>query len=217
VKRMSRSQQHMLIAGSVLLFHMGALWALQTGLIQRALEAVVPAELLSEFIEPPKPLPVPAPVPKPVVQHRAVPPPPPPLPLAIANPTPTPDAPTGEVAPPQPQPLPPMTAPVVVAPAPVPAAPQIELPSSGADYLHNPSPSYPAKSRRLGEHGKVVVRVLIGVDGLAHKAEVRQSSGFERLDEAALATVKSWRYVPGKRAGVVEAMWFNVPINYVLE
>jgi protein TonB len=69
----------------------------------------------------------------------------------------------------------------------------------------------------MGEQGKVVVRVLIGVDGLAQKAEIRQSSGFERLDDAALATVKSWHYVPGKRAGVVEAMWFSVPINYVLE
>ncbi len=69
----------------------------------------------------------------------------------------------------------------------------------------------------MGEQGKVVVRVLIGVDGLAQKAEIRQSSGFERLDEAALATVKIWHYVPGKRAGVMEAMWFNVPINYVLE
>jgi len=37
------------------------------------------------------------------------------------------------------------------------------------------------------------------------------------LDQAALATVMKWRYVPGKRAGVAEAMWFNVPINFVLE
>jgi periplasmic protein TonB len=61
------------------------------------------------------------------------------------------------------------------------------------------------------------VRVLIGVDGNAQKAEIRQSSGFERLDQAALATVLKWRYVPGKRGGVAEAMWFNVPINFVLE
>jgi protein TonB len=29
--------------------------------------------------------------------------------------------------------------------------------------------------------------------------------------------VRSWRYVPGKRNGTAEAMWFNVPINFVLE
>jgi protein TonB len=83
--------------------------------------------------------------------------------------------------------------------------------------LLNPKPAYPLLSKRLGEQGKVVVHVLIGIDGTAQKAEIRQSSGFERLDNAALATAQKWRYVPGKRAGVPEAMWFNVPINFVLE
>jgi protein TonB len=91
------------------------------------------------------------------------------------------------------------------------------LPSSNADYLQNPKPPYPALSKRLGEQGKVVVRVLIGTDGTAQQAEIRQSSGYERLDQAALGTVLRWHYVPGKRAGVPEAMWFNVPINFVLE
>jgi len=59
--------------------------------------------------------------------------------------------------------------------------------------------------------------VLIGTDGAAQNAEIRQSSGFERLDQAALRTALKWRYVPGKRNGAPEAMWFNVPINFVLE
>jgi protein TonB len=46
---------------------------------------------------------------------------------------------------------------------------------------------------------------------------VQQSSGYERLDRTAVETVLRWRYVPGKRAGVPEAMWFNIPINFVLE
>lgn len=221
VSQLSQQQRHLLIAGSVLLFHMAAIWVLQTGLVRQALEAVVPVNILSEFLEPPKPkVEPPPPPPKPVhvVQHKTA-PPPPPMPLAVADPSPAPNAPTGVVAPPVPQPLPPITAPVTTAPAPAPAppGPLIELPSSDADYLQNPRPAYPAQSRRMREQGRVVVRVLIGVDGLAQKAEIRQSSGFERLDEAALNTVKNWRYVPGKRAGVVEAMWFSVPINYVLE
>ena len=89
--------------------------------------------------------------------------------------------------------------------------------SSDADYLNNPPPEYPRLSRRMGEQGKVVVRVLIGADGLPQKAEIRTSSSYERLDQAALSTVMKWRYVPGKRGGVAEAMWFNVPINFVLE
>jgi len=140
--------------------------------------------------------------------------PPPPMPLAIADPTPAPNAPVGVVA--APKVLAPLTAPVAATPAPV-AAPKVELPSSDADYLQNPKPAYPGMSKRLGEQGKVVVRVLIGVDGVVQKAEIRQSSGFERLDQAALMTAQRWRYVPGKRGGVAEAMWFNVPINFVLE
>lgn len=91
------------------------------------------------------------------------------------------------------------------------------MPSTSADYLQNPKPPYPPISKRLGEQGKVVVRVLIGTDGTAQRAEVAESSGFDRLDQAALATVLKWRYVPGKRGGVPEAMWFRVPINFVLE
>jgi protein TonB len=103
-------------------------------------------------------------------------------------------------------------APVAVAPA-----PHIDLPTTDAAYLHNPKPAYPTLSRRLGEQGKVVVRVLIGVDGTAQQAELKTSSGFDRLDQAGLAAARQWRYVPGKRNGVPEAMWTNVPINFVLD
>ncbi|MFN4103456.1 MAG: energy transducer TonB [Tepidimonas sp.] len=94
---------------------------------------------------------------------------------------------------------------------------RIDLPSASAAYLSNPPPPYPPLSRRLGEQGKVVVRVRIEADGTASAAEVRTSSGFERLDQAALQTVLRWKYVPGKRNGVPEAMWYLIPIQFVLE
>ena len=209
-----------LIAASVVLFHVAALWALQTGLIQRVVEVLVPVAVLSEFIAPPRPKvpppPLKAPVPPaPAVSKKVAALPPPPMPLAVADTTPAPHAPTGVLQ--APQALPPLTAPVAATPAVVAAPPTVELPSSDADYLQNPKPAYPAMSKRLGEQGRVIVRVLIGLDGTAQKAEIRQSSGFDRLDQAALATTQRWRYVPGKRGGVAEAMWFNVPINFVLE
>lgn len=219
--------RNFVIVGSVVVFHVAALWALQTGLLRRAVELVVPAEVLSEIVTPPAPR---VDAPKPPVSAKTAPQtpqpvqrqalPPAPQPLAIADPTPAPNAPAGVLTP-QP-PAPPIAAPVAVAapPAAPPAPPapaRVELPSSDADYLNNPRPAYPALSKRLGEQGKVLVRVLIGADGAPQKAEIRTSSGFERLDQAALATVLRWRYVPGKRAGVAEAMWFNVPINFVLE
>ena len=62
-----------------------------------------------------------------------------------------------------------------------------------------------------------MLRVLIGADGLPQKVEVSQSSGYERLDRQAQEAVMRWRFVPGKRGGVPEAMWYQVPINFVLE
>ncbi|MDM0074162.1 energy transducer TonB [Variovorax sp. J2P1-59] len=210
-----------IIAGSVVLFHVAALWALQSGLLRRAAEVVIPVEILSEFIEPPKPVeppPPPPPPPEPKRQITKTPPPPRPQAIREPKPTPAPNAPTGSVEPPPPPaPIAPPAPPEPPAPPPAPPAPpSIQLPSSNADYLQNPKPVYPAMSKRLGEQGKTIVRVLIGVDGLPKQASIRTSSGYERLDEAARAAVMSWRFVPGKRNGVVEPMEFNVPINWVL-
>ena len=208
------------IVGSVLLIHIGALWALHTGLLRRLVENVVPVALISDMVTPPAPRAdtPPAPAPSPPAARKTTPRPtvqPAPQLQATPDPTPSPNAPSGVVAPPA-------TVAAIGAPATTeavaPAAPaRVELPSTDADYLNNPRPAYPPLSKRMGEQGKLVVRVLIGADGLPQKAEIRTSSGFERLDQAGLATVMKWRYVPGKRAGVPEAMWFNVPINFVLE
>lgn len=97
------------------------------------------------------------------------------------------------------------------------AASSLQLPSNAADYLNNPAAIYPAISQRLGEQGKVVIRVLITKDGSARQGEVLQSSGFDRLDQTALRAVMNWRYVPGQRAGTPQDMWFNVPINFALK
>lgn len=94
--------------------------------------------------------------------------------------------------------------------------PVVELPSKAA-YLNNPKPAYPAISKRLGEEGTVKIKVLIGVDGLVKELRLSRSSGFERLDDAALTAVKQWRFVPGKRNGVPDTMWFDVPVRFELD
>jgi len=93
----------------------------------------------------------------------------------------------------------------------------IVMPSSSASYLNNPKPPYPAISRRLNEQGVVMIRVLINTDGRAEQTELFKSSGYTRLDDSALKTVSTWRFVPGTTNGVPQAMWFNVPVNFVLE
>ncbi len=96
-------------------------------------------------------------------------------------------------------------------------APAFSLPSSEAHGLNNPKPAYPRASRRLNEQGQVMVRVFVATDGSPQQGEIKTSSGFDRLDQEALRTVMRWRFVPGQRFGTPEAMWFNVPVNFVLE
>ena len=216
-----------LIAIGVVLLHVGALWALQAGLLRRAVEVIVPAVLLTEYISPPAPVtkadpPPPAPAPKPqrTPQVKAPAPRPAPEPLPIVDTTPSPNAIQASPAKADPEPPAPITATgpaTPVAAPPAPAAPRIELPSSNAAYLQNPAPAYPAISKRMGEQGKVVLRVFISTDGLPQKIEINQSSGFDRLDRQAHDTVLRWKFVPGKRNGVPEAMWYLVPIHFVLE
>ncbi|WP_370690997.1 energy transducer TonB [Hydrogenophaga sp.] len=223
-------QRRLLIVAAVLGFHVAGLWALQSGLLHRAVVQVMPVLVMADLIEAPQPEITPPPPAPPSEKVRPVSqahkqtkpaPAPAPLPLATAHVSPPPDAPTGatepDAAPPdllaavsEPAPAPP-------APAAPPAPPRVELPSSSAEYLNNPRPPYPPLSKRLGEQGRVVVRVFIEANGTASKAEIRSSSGYDRLDQTALQTVLKWRYAPGKRNGVAEAMWFNVPISFVLE
>jgi protein TonB len=209
------------IVVSVLLLHVGALWALQAGLLRRVVEVFVPAQVLVEMHTPQEDKPAPPPpAPTPVKTRQT--PVTPPTPLAVTTPTPQPSQIT--LAPVDPSP--PVNAAAVKTSSNVtatatsaapPAPPKLELPSSDADYLNNPKPPYPPLSKRMGEQGKVIIRTLIGADGTAQDASIFKSSGFDRLDQSALATARKWRYVPGKRAGVAEAMWFNVPFEFVLE
>lgn len=93
----------------------------------------------------------------------------------------------------------------------------ITPPTAHANFLSNPPPPYPRQSRRLGEQGKVVLAAEIATDGKALHALVNISSGYPRLDRAALNSVLNWRFTPGNKAGVPQQMWVNIPINFVLE
>jgi len=93
----------------------------------------------------------------------------------------------------------------------------VVAPRFDAAYLKNPEPDYPALSKRLGEEGRVLLRVLVTPDGLAEQVEVRQSSGHARLDQAALTTVKRWRFTPARRGEERLAAWVLVPLSFQLE
>lgn len=92
----------------------------------------------------------------------------------------------------------------------------VEPPKFGVAYLNNPKPNYPAISRRAGEEGRVLFRVLVNANGEPESVEVSTSSGFERLDSAALEAVKQWRFVPAKRNNQTISAYVTVPISFKL-
>ena len=90
-------------------------------------------------------------------------------------------------------------------------------PDYRADYLNNPRPPYPMVARRMGFHGKVILNVEVLAEGRAGDVRLHQSSGYDILDNAALQTVKTWRFTPARRFGQPVTQWFLVPIKFALE
>ena len=82
-------------------------------------------------------------------------------------------------------------------------------------YYRIPKPTYPSRSRDLGEEGLVIIAVLVGKDGSVLEAYVSESSGYSLLDGSALATVREqWRFRPGTLRGEAIPSWVRVPINF---
>lgn len=79
------------------------------------------------------------------------------------------------------------------------------------------APAYPPLSRRLNEEGKVVLRVELDEQGSVSAARVATASGFPRLDEAALAAVKTWRCNPARRDGQPVRAVALQPFKFVLQ
>ncbi|MDP1557939.1 MAG: energy transducer TonB [Nitrosomonas sp.] len=79
------------------------------------------------------------------------------------------------------------------------------------------APAYPPISRRMGEEGKLVLRVELDENGRVNTAEVVDSSGYSRLDEAALTAVKTWQCRPPLRDGQPVRAIALQPFNFVLQ
>lgn len=142
-----------------------------------------------------------APAPRPAEAIRTEPP------RAEAAPAPTPAAPAVPTAPTAPASEPPRAA---VAPTP------LTQPRFNADYLDNPKPPYPSLSRRMGEEGEVRLRVQVDAAGNAQQVELQTSSGFPRLDQSALDTVRRWRFVPARQGDQPVPASVIVPIQFSL-
>ena len=93
----------------------------------------------------------------------------------------------------------------------------IEQPRFNADYLDNPTPTYPALSRKLREEGRVLLRVRVDIGGHPAQVVMHVTSGFSRLDERAVETVRHWKFQPARQGGQPVEAWVIVPILFSLK
>ena len=110
-----------------------------------------------------------------------------------------------------------ITAPAPFAPSPEPAEPVSLASDLSVSCPVRTTPTYPALARRMGEEGEVVLRVELSEDGQIASARVATSSGFRRLDEAALAAIKNWRCNAAQREGQPVRAVAIQPFTFSLE
>ena len=201
-KNSKRTLAFVLVIGIHLLFF----WVLASGLgakmvqtVMGPVETKIIEELPEENNEPPPPPPE-IEQPPPYV-------PPPDVDVAIVpQTTPTTTITTTQTRPP------PTAPPPVARPAGVKTPP-----STTGRGARATQPEYPPASRRAGEAGTVVLAVYVLETGRAGEVKVQKSSGFPRLDEAAVKEVqRNYRFVPGKEDGKPVSMWHTFAITFRL-
>ena len=85
-----------------------------------------------------------------------------------------------------------------------------------ASYAYAPKPDYPARARREGKEGRVLLRVLVDEQGKSKSVEVGDSSGSEALDRAAAEAIKRWRFSPARYGNKSVESWVKIPIDFRL-
>lgn len=179
-----------------------------TPAIEGVLISTQPDPVASPALPPPEPSPpevapagTPHPVPEAPPSERALTTPDTPSPATPASPGPSPEA----SAPAQDMPVPAATDPVAAALTP---------PRSDAAHLNNPKPVYPALSQKYKEQGRVVLDVYILADGSVGEIRLKTSSGYRRLDDAAMRAVRRWKYIPARRGNEPVALWYQQPLLF---
>jgi protein TonB len=186
----------------IIAFHVLLVWALVNSL------STIPIELPPMIIQ--------ADIIEEITQEDEAPPPPP------ALETPPPYVPPPEFVVDVPQSTAPtkaLTAVQSTKPAPPPPKAVVKTsPEIDPKFRRRFQPDYPPTSRRLGEEGSVVLEVQVGPDGKVQNGKVKTSSGFPRLDEAALKhALRAWRFTPGTENGAPVTVWHSVRVTFKIE
>jgi protein TonB len=185
-------------------------------------EPVAAPAALQSTPTPPPPKPVPQVVrEKPKVQPKPK-PTPTPLPIAQAPSqhqidTPAPATPTPP-APPTPAPQPPAAAAAAAAPAQGKPTMALSAPKNVSHLdCRIVQPDYPMLSRRRGESGTAYVHFVVGLTGRIEDIELKKSSGYDRLDEAALAAMRESSCKPYLENGEPVRAAYTQPFGFTLQ
>ncbi|WP_420467968.1 energy transducer TonB [Panacagrimonas sp.] len=191
----------------VVLLHLLLIWGLLTGLARQVVE-LIPSPIETKIIEDIRP---PPPEPPPPEPDLTPPPPPfiPPPDIVIAPPPKPPRAITQIAKEPPPKPPAPPAPPRKVVRVPA----RIDFEGSSRACRE---PNYPSASERLGEQGTSGISLLIGADGKVKETRVDESSGYKRLDAAALRAFGACRFIVGTVDGVPAPTWFAVRYQWVI-
>jgi protein TonB len=84
------------------------------------------------------------------------------------------------------------------------------------NYLKNPEPLYPLLARRHNQQGIVLLTVKVTAQGRVSHVELKQSSGFPVLDEAALQAVRYWEFEPARIGSLGVESQIEVPVRFIL-
>ena len=199
---------------TVLALHAVLFYFIYSGLLTRMVDATLPQAVVVNFVAAPKEAPPPAPKVVPIAQLQ-----PPVLPQV--------PVPAVQIAPMQNtisvtqtaaliEKTPPPAPVAVVSAPPVPGTGTPKTITTGMEYILPPQTIYPPLSKRMGEQGKVVLRILVGENGKPDQVLVQTSSGFTRLDEAGRQAGLRAVFKPHLENGHPVPVYVILPLNFQL-
>ncbi len=101
-------------------------------------------------------------------------------------------------------------------PAPVAVAPAAGFVPARPDAAANRPPVYPRDARLRNEEGAVELSLRVLRDGSVAAVRILNSSGRARLDRAAVAAARAWRFTPATRDGTPEDSDFVQTVEFRL-
>lgn len=201
---------------TVFALHAVVFYAAYSGMLTRIVDAAIPDAVMVSFVQPQPEIKTPPAAPKLVPMAQLPPPSLPVVPIPVVQIAQQQNViTTVQSAPAEVRPMaPPVPVAVAAAPAAAPAPSMPRTITTGVEYVKEPQPVYPQMSKRMGEQGRVMLRILVNERGTPDQVQVHSSSGSPRLDEAGRQAALRAQFKPHMEDGRAVAVYVIVPVNF---